>query len=125
MKLKGKFMSSVVEKRMFNRFTYAKPVQVFPVIPSKSGNILEVDKEPLRVKANNISEEGLGLSSTNGLKAQSILKLNFKGAANRRVEVFGKIIWVQRGQCGVRFMLADPATRRGIRSIFKKTSKIK
>jgi len=125
MKSKGKFMGSLAEKRMFSRFDFQKPIQVFPVQPSKSGNILEVENQSLKAKANDISEGGLGLATSKGLKADSILKLNFKVEKNKTVEVYGKIIWSQKRQCGVRFMLTDPSVRKGIRSIFKKKSSSK
>jgi hypothetical protein len=122
---KGKFMGHAVEKRKFNRYEFQKPVLVFPVLPSKSGNILEVEDHSLKSQASDISEGGLRLATSNGFKTDSILKLNFKVEKNQPVEVYGKIIWKQKEQCGVRFVLVDPQIRKGIRAIGKKKSKSK
>ena len=118
-------MPRVAEKREFNRFEFQKPVQVFPVLPSKSGNILEVDNRSLKGKVQNISEGGLRLAAPEGFPANSILKLNFEVEKDRAVEVYGKIMWSEKKTCGVRFVLTDPKIRQGIRAIGKKKPKSK
>lgn len=89
-------MGHAAEKREFNRFEFQKSVQVFPVLPSKSGNILEVENQSLKGKAHNISEGGLRLVTPKGFPENSILKLNFKVEKNESVEVYGKIMWSEK-----------------------------
>lgn len=113
-------MAVAPEKRRYNRFEFQKSVQVFPVLPSKSGNIFEVQQNPLKVWANDISEGGLRLETSNSFNPNFLLKLNFEVEEEKLVEVFGKIIWTRDSHCGIRFMLADQEMRKGIRSFAKK-----
>ena len=125
MKSKGKPMGQAAEKREFDRFDFQKPVLIYPVSPSKSGNILEVESRSLEAKAHNISEGGLKLVTPQSFPENSILKLNFKVKKDQTVEVYGKIMWSEQKSCGVRFVLADPEARQGIRAIGQKKPKAK
>ena len=125
MKLKGKPMGQAVEKRAFNRFEFQKPVQVFSVLPSKSGNILEVESRPFKGKLHDISEGGLRVAVPKKFSANSILKLHFKIHHPQAVEVYGKIIWAQKKLCGIRFVLTDDLVRKGVRAIGRKKTKSK
>lgn len=113
-------MTAKVEKRKFDRYAFLKPVQVFPVLPSKSGNIYEVQNKPVEVQIRDISEGGLRLEGDREFDPQFLLKLSFEVAEERPVEVFGKIIWSSEGYHGVRFMLADQEMKKGIRAIGRK-----
>jgi len=113
-------MNAPVEKRKHHRFEFQQTVQVFPVLPSKSGNIYEVQKDPIEIQAKDISEGGVRIHAYHDLDPDSILKLNFEIAKDRPVEVFGKIIWSQERHHGVRFLLADQETRKGIKSLAQK-----
>ncbi len=113
-------MNELNEKRHFDRFKFQKPVRVFSVLPSKSGNIYEVQKNCLELKASNISEGGLNLEVEKPLDSQYLLKMNFEVEKDQLVEVYGKVVWSRENHCGVRFMLTDPVLRKGIRSIEKK-----
>ncbi len=108
------------DKRRFNRFAFQKSIHVFPVLPSKSGNIYEVQKSSIEVKASDISEGGLRLEFHPGLDPKFLLKLNFEVEKDERIEVYGKIIWSEKNHLGVRFMVTDSILRKGIRSIAKK-----
>ena len=118
-------MGRPAEKREFNRFEFQKSVKVYPVLPYKSGNILEVETRSLKGKTHNISEGGLSLVTPKSFSENSIVKLNFQVEKNQSVEVYGKIMWSEKKQCGIRFMLADPHLRQGIRAIGKKKPKSK
>jgi hypothetical protein len=113
-------MTAKAEKRKFDRYAFPKTVQAFPVLPSRSGNIFEVQKQSLEVAAHDISEGGLRLETDRSFDPQFLLKLSFEVVQERPVEVFGKIIWSSEGYHGVRFMLADQELKKGIRAIGKK-----
>ena len=105
------------EKRQHRRFHFLEPVSVFPVLPSKSGNIFEVQPQALQAQARDISEGGVKLHLDRPLGPGSLLKLTFEVLQEEEVEVFGKIIWTDREHCGIRFMLADPVLRKGVRAL--------
>ena len=113
-------MDAAKEKRQFHRIGFRKTVRVFPVLPSKSGNIFEVQKDSIWSQADNISEGGLLLETEQFPKSSLILKLNFEVAKDETVEVYGKVIWVEGGRCGVRFLFADNDLRKAIRSLARK-----
>ena len=113
-------MNAKAEKRKFDRYAFKKTVQVFPVLPSKSGNIYEVQKKPVEIQTRDISEGGLRLEGDRNFDPQFLLKLSFEVAQEQPVEVFGKIIWSSEGYHGVRFMLADQELKKSIRAIGKK-----
>lgn len=110
-------MNSVVEKRQHGRVEFQKSVQVFPVIPSKSGHIFEVQDKPVPAWANDISEGGLRLETSHSYDPNYLLKLNFEVDDDKCVEVFGKVIWARDHHCGVRFMMVDQEMRKGIQSL--------
>jgi len=113
-------MTYIEEKRKFNRFEFQKTVQIFPVLPSKSGNIFEVHKKPIEAWANDISEGGLRLEAADSFEPNFLLKLNLELEEDRSVEVYGKIIWSRDSHCGVRFMMVDKQLRKGILAIATK-----
>ncbi len=108
-------MVEMKENREYSRVSFQKVVRVFPVLPSKSGNIYEVQKNSTWVQADNISEGGLLLGTEQFSKSALILKLNFEVEKDVMVEVYGKIIWVEGGRSGVRFLFADNNLRKAIR----------
>ena len=113
-------MKPVIEKRKHNRIEFQKSVQVFQVLPSKSGNIFEVQNNCDAAWANDISEGGLRLETSKFFDPSLLLKLNFEVEEDQSVEVYGKVIWAQDHHCGVRFMMVDQKMRKGIRSITRK-----
>jgi hypothetical protein len=110
-------MKMVEEKRRYNRFGFQKSVQVYPVLPSISGNIFEVQKESIEARASNVSEGGLALETSRPLNPDNLVKMNFEVADHQPVEVYGKIIWSRSNRCGVRFMYLDASLRKGVRSL--------
>jgi|SRR5581483_5372893 len=113
-------MNESSDKRKFSRYGFQKQVKVFPVLPSKSGNIYEVQKNPLEVRSANISEGGVRLETDQALDPAFLLKLNFELEKDQLIEVYGQVIWSSKNQCGVRFMLTDSVLRKGIRAIAQK-----
>lgn len=110
-------MTETQEKRRFNRFDFQKRIRVFPVLPSKSGNIYEVQKESFDARSFNISEGGLSFKTERELNPQFLLKMNFEAPGDQPVEVYAKVIWAKDRQCGVRFIYTDPSLRNSVRSI--------
>lgn len=110
-------MSKTSEKRIYNRIDFQKPVRIFPVLPSKSGNIYEVQKDSFEAQASDVSEGGLGLKVTKPLSPEFLVKMNFELTENQPVEVYGKIIWSQSNRCGIRFMHTDASLRKSLRAL--------
>jgi hypothetical protein len=109
-------MPQQLEKRRHPRHETSKSVQVFPVLPSKSGNIYEVQTKPLPASAIDISEGGAGLQiPSKNLEPQAIVKLSFETPAEGPVEVYSKIMWTEKNRCGVRFILADQSVINVVR----------
>ncbi len=113
-------MNYIEEKRKFNRVEFQKTVKVFPVVPSRSGNIFEVQKKPIEAWVNDISEGGLRFEAADSFDPNFLLKLSLEIEEEKSVEVYGKIIWSRDSHCGVRFMLVDQELRKGIHAISKK-----
>lgn len=110
-------MTSTNEKRRHNRVEFQKRVRIFPVLPSKSGNIYEVQTESFEARASDVSEGGVGLEMSRSLNPDFLVKMNFEVQNNQPVEVYGKIVWSQSNRCGVRFMHMDSSLRKGLRSL--------
>ncbi len=110
-------MENLQEKRHYDRYQFQKPIQVYPVLPSKSGNIYEVQDKVIPAQSNNISEGGLKLETNKSFDVNSILKLSFESEKDSSVEVYGKIIWTKKAHCGVRFMMPDRSIQKVIHNI--------
>lgn len=110
-------MNEVDEKRRFTRFEFQETIRVFPVQPSKSGNIYEVQKEFFEARASDICEGGLGFEAKQELDPSFLLKINFDVPVKKPVEVYGKVVWAKNRRYGVRFMYTDQILRKGVRSI--------
>lgn len=117
-------MAEMKEKREYLRIGFEKTVRVFPVLPSSSGNIFEVQKNSVWAQASNISEGGLLLETEQFSKSSLILKLNFEVAKDETAEVYGKVIWAEGGRSGVRFLFADQNLRKSIRGLARKNNAV-
>ena len=112
-------MAAVSEKRRRERFEVKKPVRVFTVVPSKSGNIFEVDAKHQPGIAHNISESGLKLEVQRPFKSEAILKLNIELEKDQTIEVYAKIVWAKKTHCGVSFVLPDEWAIKAIQDLAK------
>lgn len=111
-------MVSQIEKRRHHRHVTQKPVSVFHVLPSKSGNIYEVQNSPIGAQTVDLSEGGAGLQiSTRTLQPQGILKLVFEAPSGDQFEIYAKIMWSEKTRCGVRFIMSDQAVLKSIKEI--------
>ncbi len=113
-------MNNPTEKRQFDRFGYQKSVRVFPILPSASGNIYEVQKHSFEALAHDISEGGMRMESFKTFGSEIFLKVNIEVAKNKLVEILGKVIWSGKETCGVRFVIADPEIKKDIRLLASK-----
>ncbi len=110
----------VVEKRRFNRIEFREPVQVSPILPSKSANIYEVQDNRFEAQATDISEGGLRLEVPRPFTPHLLLKLKFEMSKDQPIEVFAKIVWSEKRFCGVSFIAVDEFMQKSIRAIFAK-----
>ncbi len=111
-------MANSIDQRRHSRHKTKKNLQIFPVLPSKSGNIYEVQNKPLPASTVDISEGGAGLEiSARSLTPQSLLKLTFKTPFHEEIEVYAKIIWSDKSRMGVHFILSDQAVLKAIKEI--------
>ena len=113
-------MKQTIEKRQHPRFDFRETVKVFPVVPSKSGHIYEVQNKSVEFEACDISEGGLGLKAGHEFDGEIVLKMNFEVEKNQPVVVFGKVVWSEEKHLGVRFLMIDPEMRKSIRTLAKK-----
>jgi hypothetical protein len=111
--------SGVSDKRQYQRFEFKKPVQVFPVVPSVSGNIFEVHRQSTEMFSHNISEGGLRLETPLKVQNESLVKINFEMSEDQPVEVYGKVMWTQDKHFGVRFILPAVELRQGLKKMRK------
>lgn len=110
-------MNQNAEKRIHNRIGLQKTVRIFAVLPSKSGNIYEVQKESFEARTSDVSEGGLGLETARPLSPDGLLKINFKLEEDQPVEVYGKVVWSQPNRCGVRFVHTDVSLLKSLRAL--------
>lgn len=112
------------EKRQFNRYEFQKWVQIFPVLPSGTGSVWEVQPTHVGAWANNISEGGLQIESVHPFDAQFPLKLNIEFEKGRIIEAYGKLVWSHDNHCGIQFMWLDQRLRNGIQTFAGKKNSL-
>lgn len=110
-------MNKVMEKREFKRFKFRKLLRVSAVVPSKSGNILEVVPQTFEIFSHDISEGGLRIDNMKQLTANSFFKVNVELAKNNVIETIGKVTWSDRYQCGLNFMLTGQEFKKNVRQL--------
>jgi hypothetical protein len=110
-------MSPSEEKRSVPRFEFQKKVRLFPVRPSKSGHILEIQDTPLDSWANDISAAGLGLVGVRAFAPHTLVKMDIEGLDHKIVDAYGTIVWAYDNHAGVRFVLKDHRLSQKIEAI--------
>ncbi len=108
------------ERRKQPRVKFAKPVQIYPVVESQSGNIFEVQKDFLTVKAVDLSEGGIRLELGIPKPPGHILKLNFDIQKDRSVTVYGKLCWSTGKFAGCKFIALEKETLQQIQDFVEK-----
>jgi hypothetical protein len=109
------------ERRKYPRAKFLESVVVHNVIESKSGNVFEVQGNPLVVKAQDVSEGGIRLEIGGSPARNKIFKLNFQVQKNKSVDVYSKQAWANNGMLGLQFIVADEEIRRMIRGFVEKS----
>lgn len=108
------------ERRKHPRAKFEDQVQIHPVVESKSGNVFEVQGNPLTVKAFDLSEGGIRLELGIPKPPSHILKLNFRVHKDKTVDVYSKLAWTSEKFLGYQFIVVDEETRKAIRDLIDK-----
>jgi hypothetical protein len=108
------------ERRKHPRAKFQETVTVHKVIESSSGNVFEVQGNPIIVKAEDVSEGGIRLEIGETNSPTKILKLNFQLQKNKPVDVYTRLAWTGKGQCGLQFIVLDEEIRRMIQTYVSK-----
>ena len=110
-----------IERRKYPRAKFQETVVVHGVVESKSGNVFEVQGNPIVVKAADVSEGGIRLEIGNVNPPNKIFKLNFEIQKDKPVDVYSKMAWVQGSMIGLQFIVADAEIRKLIRMFVEKS----
>jgi hypothetical protein len=110
------------ERRKYTRAKFQESVTVHQVAESKSGNVFEVQGNPVTAKAQDVSEGGMRLEIGDVNSPTKIFKLNFKLPKNGSVDVYTKLAWKSEGYCGLQFIVLDDESRKLIKSFVGKAS---
>jgi len=113
-------LKSKEERREHTRVKFADQVQIYPVVESKSGNIFEVQNNPIAVKAVDLCEGGIRLELSFPKPPSQIFKLNFRIHKDKTVDVYGKTTWFSGKFLGCKFIALDAETRQVIRDFIEK-----
>ncbi len=113
--------SAPIERRKYPRAQFHESVTVHNVVESKSGNVFEVQGNPLMAKAKDVSEGGIRLEAAQGGPQGKIFKLNFQIQKGKTVDIYSKLAWTEAGMLGLQFIVADEQIRRYIRSFVEKS----
>ncbi|HJT24644.1 MAG TPA: PilZ domain-containing protein [bacterium] len=117
----NKTPSSSPERRKYPRVKFQESVVVHNVVESKSGNVFEVQGNPMVVKAQDVSEGGIRLEVGDGNPLGKIFKLNFQIQKGRSVDIYSRLAWAAEGMFGLQFIVADEEIRRNIRGLVEKS----
>lgn len=103
------------ERRKHPRARFQEEVTIHKVVESRSGNVFEVQGEPIRVHAKDLSEGGIQLSIRWPQSPTSLMKLNFELKKDESVDVYTKLAWSGHGACGLQFVVLDERIRGWIK----------
>jgi hypothetical protein len=109
------------ERRRHARVKFQEPVTVHGVVESKSGNVFEVQGNPINVVARNVSEGGICLKIGDVSAPAKIFKLNFEIQKDKPVDVYSRLVWFTNGDCGLQFVVVDDKIRQIIRNYIEKS----
>jgi len=115
-------MNKLAEKREHKRFKFRRLLKVSAVVPSKSGNILEVQTGAFEIFSHDISEGGLRFDNMKKFDQNSLFKVDVELSKNQVVETIGKITWADRYQCGLNFLMTGQDFKKNIRQLALRTA---
>jgi hypothetical protein len=110
------------ERRKYTRAKFQETVTVHEVAESKSGNVFEVQGNPITAKAQDVSEGGVRLEIGDVNSPSKIFKLNFKLPKCGSVDFYTKLAWKSEGYCGLQFIVLDDESRKLIKGYVTKES---
>jgi hypothetical protein len=113
-----------VERRKHLRAKFSENVTIHRVIESSSGNVFEVQGNPIIVKAGDVSEGGIRVEIDNASAPTKILKLNFQIQKNKPIDVYTRLAWTENGNCGLQFIVLDDEIRQQIQDYVDKKGSI-
>ncbi len=115
-------MNKVAEKREFKRFKFRRLIKVSAVVPSKSGNILEVLPNTFEIFSHDISEGGLRFDNVKQVNPNAFFKIDVELSKNQIMETIGKVTWADRYQCGLNFLMTGQDFKKNIRQLALRTA---
>ena len=115
-------MNKAPEKREYKRFKFRRLLKISAVVPSKSGNILEVLPSSFEIFSHDISEGGLRFDNMKQFTTNAFFKGEWDIAKKQGVETIGKVTWADRYQCGMNFMMTGQDFKKNIRQLALRTA---
>lgn len=106
---------NISNRRKHPRAKFRNQIHAYPVRESKSGNIFEVQKDPLAVKTIDLSEAGIRLEWGISKPLNPILKIKIEVNNNESVDAFSRLVWSSEKFTGYKFILLDPGEEKSIR----------
>jgi len=106
------------ERQKHTRIQFDANVTVYPVTHSKSGNVLEIPSEGIKVRGRDISEGGIRLEL--GHAPTEFLRVNFNIQKYKTVDAFAKLVWKNGPTCGFEYIFLDTDSRLQIRNYVDK-----
>jgi len=114
-------LSEMSERRKHRRAVYSHPLRVQTVLPSKIGNVYDVNSQTISAISCDISEGGFGIDLNTVFKAGAILKITFKVGIHdeNESEAYVRVVWTRRDKHGLQFLMLEDSTLRKIRGFIR------
>lgn len=112
------------ERRKFPRAKFQDSVTINKVVESSSGNVFEVQGNPIIAKGGDVSEGGIRVEIGQANSPTKILKLNFKLQKDSSIDVYTRLVWSAEGECGLQFIVLDDEIRQQIKAYVEKKAGI-
>jgi len=113
-----------VDRRKFPRAKFQDTVTVHKVVESSSGNVFEVQGNPIVGKGGDVSEGGIRIEIGKANSPTKILKLNFKLQKDSSIDVYTRLVWSAQGECGLQFIVLDDEIRQQIKAYVDKKASL-
>jgi hypothetical protein len=103
------------DRREHTRTQFNGLITLYPVRPSKSGHILELEPDQIMAQAQDISESGIRFEVDDSDFSNDILKISFYIQNLKLVDVYAQLAWKDNKVCGLQFKFLDNLSRGYIR----------
>jgi len=117
-------VSNSQERRRFPRAKFQDTVTIHKVVESSSGNVFEVQGNAIIAKGGDVSEGGIRVEIGSNNSPTKILKLNFKLQKDNTIDVYTRLVWNAKGECGLQFIVLDDEIRQQIKAYVDKKAGI-